>query len=627
MCGINGFLQFDNKFKTNEIEKIIKKMNKSIISRGPDDEGIYINKNIGLGMRRLSIIDLKTGNQPIFNEDGSMVIIFNGELYNYKDLKIDLINKGHLFKTTTDTEVVLHAYEEYGEKSFNFIKGMYAFSIYDINEEKLLIVRDRLGEKPLYFYKDENKFMFSSELKGILATNLINKEIDKNALSHFFQLTYIPAPNTILKNIKKLKPGYYIEIKMENYFNISINQYWDLEFNNSKLIYDFEKIKKNLREKMFEAVEKCMISDVPLGAFLSGGIDSSIIVGIMSKISSTPIKTFNIGFQEKQFDESERAKIVSKFNKTEHYTKILTEKDLLDLLDDFFEYMDEPFADDSAIPTYLVSKYAKNYVKVVLTGDGGDEIFGGYSKYLINYYSEKYNKIPKLIREKIIKNIINYFSNNYNITRKLKKVIRNSEKSIFEQRKELIKLGYTYSGTKELIKSDTISDVSLIEDYYEKYKNQTDELSQTLYTDIKMVLEGDMLAKVDRMSMANSLETRAPFLYPDIIEFSTKIPSQYKIQNKKTKFILKETFSDILPKKIISASKRGFGIPIGKWFRGDLKNEFLNVTNRKFIENQNLFNYEYIQKIFNEHQNKKENRGRELWTLFVFQKWYKKYFE
>ena len=625
MCGINGFVQFNDKLKKNEIEQIIKKMNRSIVNRGPDEEGTYINKNIGLGIRRLSIIDLKTGNQPIFNEDSSMVIVFNGELYNYKDLKNDLINKGHIFKTTTDTEVVLHAFEEYGEKSFNFIKGMYAFAIYDINKDRLLIVRDRLGEKPLYFYKDESKFIFSSELKGILSADLIKKEIDENALSQFFQLTYIPAPNTILKNIKKLKPGYYIEIKTGH--NPTINKYWDLEFNNNKLIYDIESIKRNLREKMFEAVEKCMISDVPLGAFLSGGIDSSIIVGIMSKIASKPIKTFNIGFHEKQFDESERAKIVSKFNNTEHHTQIITEKDLFAILNKFFEYMDEPFADSSAIPTYLISKFAKNYVKVVLTGDGGDELFGGYSKYLTNYYSEKYNRIPKLIREHIIKNIVNVFPNDYNITRKIKKVIRNSEKSIFEQRKELMKLGYKYDETKKLIKSDYISDISLIEDYYNKYKNQTDELSLALYTDIKIVLEGDMLTKVDRMSMANSLETRAPFLYPDIVEFSTRIPSEYKIKNKKTKFILKETFSDILPEKIMKASKRGFGVPIGKWFRGNLKNEFLKVTNQKFIEDQNLFNYEYIQKIFNEHQNKKENRGRELWTLFVFQKWYKKYFE
>ena len=625
MCGINGFVQFNDKLKKNEIEQIIKKMNRSIVNRGPDEEGTYINKNIGLGIRRLSIIDLKTGNQPIFNEDSSMVIVFNGELYNYKDLKNDLINKGHIFKTTTDTEVVLHAFEEYGEKSFNFIKGMYAFAIYDINKDRLLIVRDRLGEKPLYFYKDESKFIFSSELKGILSADLIKKEIDENALSQFFQLTYIPAPNTILKNIKKLKPGYYIEIKTGH--NPTINKYWDLEFNNNKLIYDIESIKRNLREKMFEAVEKCMISDVPLGAFLSGGIDSSIIVGIMSKIASKPIKTFNIGFHEKQFDESERAKIVSKFNNTEHHTQIITEKDLFAILNKFFEYMDEPFADSSAIPTYLISKFAKNYVKVVLTGDGGDELFGGYSKYLINYYSEKYNRIPKLIREHILKNIINVFPNDYNITRKIKKVIRNSEKSIFEQRKELMKLGYKYDETKKLIKSDYISDISLIEDYYNKYKNQTDELSLALYTDIKIVLEGDMLTKVDRMSMANSLETRAPFLYPDIVEFSTRIPSEYKIKNKKTKFILKETFSDILPEKIMKASKRGFGVPIGKWFRGNLKNEFLKVTNQKFIEDQNLFNYEYIQKIFNEHQNKKEDKGRELWALFVFQNWYKKYFE
>lgn len=625
MCGINGFVQFNDKLKKNEIEQIIKKMNRSIVNRGPDEEGTYINKNIGLGIRRLSIIDLKTGNQPIFNEDSSMVIVFNGELYNYKDLKNDLINKGHIFKTTTDTEVVLHAFEEYGEKSFNFIKGMYAFAIYDINKDRLLIVRDRLGEKPLYFYKDESKFIFSSELKGILSADLIKKEIDENALSQFFQLTYIPAPNTILKNIKKLKPGYYIEIKTGH--NPTINKYWDLEFNNNKLIYDIESIKRNLREKMFEAVEKCMISDVPLGAFLSGGIDSSIIVGIMSKIASKPIKTFNIGFHEKQFDESERAKIVSKFNNTEHHTQIITEKDLFAILNKFFEYMDEPFADSSAIPTYLISKFAKNYVKVVLTGDGGDELFGGYSKYLINYYSEKYNRIPKLIREHILKNIINVFPNDYNITRKIKKVIRNSEKSIFEQRKELMKLGYKYDETKKLIKSIYISDISLIEDYYNKYKNQTDELSLALYTDIKIVLEGDMLTKVDRMSMANSLETRAPFLYPDIVEFSTRIPSEYKIKNKKTKFILKETFSDILPEKIMKASKRGFGVPIGKWFRGNLKNEFLKVTNQKFIEDQNLFNYEYIQKIFNEHQNKKEDRGRELWALFVFQNWYKKYFE
>lgn len=627
MCGINGMYYYTTtKHNREHICSILSQMNNRIVHRGPDDDGIFIQDGVGLGMRRLSIIDLDTGKQPIFNENGSLVIVFNGEIYNYKSLKQDLMSKGHIFSTTSDTEVVLHCYEEYGINSFNMLKGMFAFAIYDIPRKKLTVVRDRVGEKPLYYYSNSNVFLFASELKSIISTGLINKTINNMALNQYLMLTYIPAPLTIFKDVYKLLPGHYIELDENK--KVKIVKYWDVEYSDKLLLDSYDECKQKLRNTLFNAVEECLVSDVPIGAFLSGGIDSTIITGIASKISNGPIDTFTIGYRDKRYDESHRAKLTSELHNTNHHVYFLDYEEVLPELNKIVENIDEPFADSSYIPTYMVSKYARKYVKTVLTGDSGDELFGGYSKYLIGYYSDKYNKIPKWIRKNFINVTANSLPENTSLVRKVRKVIDNSEKEIFEQRRDLMFIGFKQSELQQLLNSKYIDSKSmeLISNYYNSQILTSDELSKALYTDLKVVLEGDMLPKVDRASMLSSLETRVPMLQKDVIELAAKIPSKYKISSKNTKIILKDTFSDLIPKELLNASKKGFEVPIGAWLKNELKEELTMLMNKEFIEEQGIFNFSYIQEIMDEFQRGYKNHSSQLWTIYVFQKWYIKYF-
>lgn len=598
-------------------------MNDKIFHRGPDDDGVYIHDNVGLGMRRLSIIDLTTGKQPIYNEDKSMIIVFNGEIYNYKSLKQDLSAKGHIFTTTSDTEVVIHCFEEYGNKSFKKLKGMFAFAIYDLAHNKMIVARDRAGEKPLYYYRDTNILLFASELKSIISSGMIKRNICKKALNQYLQLTYIPAPLSIFENVYKLLPGHYLEADSNGI--VKMEQYWDVRYSNNELIYDFNLCKSKLRSTLFNAVEECMVSDVPIGAFLSGGIDSTIIVGIMSKISTRPIETFTIGYNDKQYDESNRAQATADFHKTKHHVFYLNYNDALPELNRILNNMDEPFADSSIIPTYMVSKYAKEYVKTVLTGDAGDELFGGYSKYLIGYYADKFNKIPKWLRENVIQKTIYALPDNTSIMRKVRKVIDNSDKAIFEQRRNLMCLGFKIEELSNLLKGDLIESdsINFIHNYYIRQLDPNNELSCALYTDFKVVLEGDMLPKVDKASMLCSLEARVPMLHKDVIELAAHIPGKYKINSRNTKIILKETFKDLIPKELLRAKKSGFSVPIGKWFQNELKEELLKSLNEVWIEKQGIFEFNYIKQILEEHFTLTKNRSSELWLLYVFQKWYK----
>lgn len=622
MCGINGYLQFNNRFNGEQISGLIKTMNDAIIHRGPDQDGLFICDNIGLGMRRLSIIDLSTGTQPIYNEDRSLVIVFNGEIYNYREVKKALVACGHSFTTQSDTEVALHAFEEYGYESFTRLKGMFAYAIYNLQTRKLLVIRDRTGEKPLYYYLDSEKLLFASELKSLSRTGLFEKKLNNTALCQYLQLTYIPAPLTIFQNVFKLLPGHYMEI--DNQGKAHVEAYWDVKYDNSSLIEDYDTCKQSLRQTLFNAVEECMLSDVPLGAFLSGGIDSSIIVGVMSQISPRPIDTFTIAYHDKEFDESDRAQLTATMHKTNHHVHYLDFSDAIQEVDNIINHMDEPFADSSAIPSYIVAKFAKQQVKVVLTGDAGDELFGGYSKYLIGYYAAKYNKIPEWLREEVVKKLVYAFPDHNSLTRQVRKVIANADKDVFEQRRELMCLGFKKAELEKLLDTNKVVGGSLdfIRSYYAQYQGATDELAQALYTDFKVVLEGCMFPKVDRMSMLNSLETRAPLMHNDVIELAARVPGKYKIRGRKTKLILKETFSDLLPPKLLNASKRGFRVPIGVWFRNELKQDLLGVLNRKLIEEQGIFNYNYIREIMEEHFTRKKDRSSELWSLYVFQKWY-----
>jgi asparagine synthase (glutamine-hydrolysing) len=625
MCGINGFFQNKLYEKHINVEKIIRLMNSQIIHRGPDEEGIFANDLFGLGMRRLSIIDLSTGSQPIYNEDKNLIIIFNGEIYNHSILRKRLIEKGHFFTTNSDTEVIVHAFEEYGNKCLDYLDGMFAFAIYNFQTETLFLARDRTGEKPLYYYHDKDYFIFGSEIKGLLATKKIEKKINKKALNQYLQLSFIPSPETIFNKINKLPAGHFL-IMVDH--EIKIQCYWDAEYNNDKLITDYKKCKKLLRETMFKVVERQMISHVPLGSFLSGGIDSTIITGIMSKLSKKPIDTFTIGFREKQYDESNRAKIASVFHRTVHHIYYLDYNLVLDELVDILNNLDEPFADPSAIPTFMVSKYARQFVKVVLTGDGGDEVFAGYNKYLVNYYTNLYKKIPTSIRNCLINKIIYKIPDRYYQTRKIRKVIDNIDRDLFTQRKEMMCLGFKDSELSNLLKAEYLDSnhLSFIKEYYDRYNGKADEISQALYTDQKVVLEGCMLTKVDRSSMLASIETRAPFISRDIIELAAQIPNEFKIKSKKLKIILKDTFKDLIPDELLNKPKHGFAAPIGVWFKSQLKDKLIEVFSEDKIEEQGIFNYEYIKTLFEEHISEKKDRSRELWVIFVFQWWYDHYF-
>lgn len=624
MCGILGIVSFNNTVS----EELITSMSSKLVHRGPDDKGIFSNGKVAFGHQRLSVIDLVTGNQPMFSDDKSVVIVYNGEIYNHKEIRGALEKTGYLFKTTSDTEVIIKAYQEYGlDGMLSKLEGMFVFAIYDKEKEKVYIGRDRFGEKPLYYYKNKEAFYFASELKAIKKF-IKSPEIDTLALNLFFTLTYIPAPYTIYSEVKKLQQGSYIEIDIGATFHLK--NYYDLaeKINSFDYIKDYEKAKSDLRELLFNSVRQRLISDVPFGAFLSGGIDSSIIAAVMARLSDKPIKTFTIGFKERQYDESRRAEIIAKHIGSDHTVHFLTFKDLLGVVDEVIEQFDEPFGDSSALPTYFVSKITRQYVKVALTGDGADELFGGYDKYLAPYYAEKLNRLPSLLKL-IIKSGTQAIPNTPitgHFLRKSIKVINNAELNHFDLHLNLMSLGFNEAERKSLIKPDYYIPVkSEVEKYYNRIDRMND-MDKGFFTDIMLVLEGDMLTKVDRMSMLHSLETRVPFLDYRIVEFSQCLPLEFKILGKNKKRILKDTFRDLLPDETLKFSKKGFGVPINFWFKNELRNELESVLNKNEIEKQGLFNYNEIQRLLDEHLSSKSNHTAKLWCLFVFQKWYRTQF-
>lgn len=625
MCGINGFyFNYENEEELNK--KIILEMNRKITHRGPDDEGSYSDNRCSIGMTRLSIIDLVSGKQPITNETNSLKIVFNGEIYNYKELRKELINKGHIFKTDSDTEVVLHLYEEYGNECVKLLKGMFAFAIYSLSSNTIFLARDRAGEKPLYYYKGENAFVFASELKSIIASNIIEKRINKIALEQYFMLTYIPAPLTILEDVYKLKAGHYMIFANDG--SVTIEKYWDIDYSLSNKIESYSDAKNILRETLFSSVEKCMVSDVPIGSFLSGGIDSTIITGIMATISNKPINTFTIGFKDKRFDESDRAALVAKMHNTKHHVFVIDSDNMLNNISKIIDNIDEPFADSSYIPTFTVSDLASKNVKVVLTGDAGDELFAGYDKYLIGYYSNLYEKIPSFIRKNIIETGIKKMPQDNSTVRKINKVVENFNLDIFSQRENLMCLGLKKNQIGKLLSYESEKNLDLISEYYNTFSRENaTEIDRTLYTDFKVVLEGDMLCKVDRASMLSSLETRVPFLYPDVIEVASQIPAEYKIKARNKKIILKDTFSDLIPKELLKASKKGFSVPLASWIKNELYEDIAKALDYNKIKKQELLNADFVQQLLNEHIIGAKNNASIIWAIYVFEKWYSNYFE
>ena len=620
MCGIIGLVKKEGIVDVSELNKMSDKHTR----RGINAEGFYCYKNLGIGNRKLSVIDAENKNEPIFNEDKSIVITFNGEICNFQILKQELQQKGHKFYTQSDTEVIVHGYEEYGiEYLLGAINGMFAFALYDSNIDTLFIARDKYGEKPLYYFKNESALYFASELKTL--EPLIEKKlIDPMGLNLFLSLSYIPAPYTIYENVKKLKQGHYLSICN---FVMQDHEYYDILTQNIDEKYsDIDTCKTDLRKLVENSVRQRMVADVPIGVFLSGGIDSSIIATLMSRFSENPINTFTIGFGEKEYDESKRAQIIANHIKSRHTVRYLNYQDALHVLDDIISYYDEPYGDSSAIPSFFVAKLAKEKVDVVLTGDCADELFGGYDKYLAPFYVQKYNRLPLWIRNlccRLIK-IIPHSSFTNILLRKLKKVIKNAGYSDFDLHYNLMCMGFDDQERDELLTTSWNTDIkSFIKDTYNHYHNGN-SLEKGFYADLKILLEGDMFVKTDRVCMMNALEARAPFMTPSIAEMSYRMPVNFKIKGKNKKFILKETFKDILPSHTLKFAKSGFGVPVDHWFRKDLKEELIRMSNKDFIEQQGIFNYDIVHKLVNEHLQGKENHKSKLWNLFVFQKWYSK---
>ncbi len=613
MCGICGIL---NKKEEKINFEILKKMNETLKRRGPDDEGFYIEDNIGLAMRRLSIIDLEGGKQPIFNEDKSICVIFNGEIYNFVELREELIKKGHFFKTKSDTEVIVHLYEEKGENFPEYLNGMFAIALWDKRKKKLILTRDIAGEKPLYYGDFNDFFIFASELKAILANPLIKREIDLKVLNLYFTLEYVPSPYSIIKNIKKLKPGHTLIYENEK---IKIKPYFKFE----KKKIEKKDLLDYLDEIISDSVKIRLRSDVPLGIFLSGGIDSSTVTYYARKHSDL-VKTFNISFKEPSFDESRFAKKVAFYLKTEHFEEAFDENKMLEILPEVFDFLDEPFADASILPTYLLSKYTRNFVKVALGGDGGDELFGGYPTYFSHKIMEIYNFFPfylKIFFSFIGKNLPVSYSN-FSFDFVVKRFLEGEGFNIWKR--HLVWMGAFSEEEKRKLFKDFLYPDSFfnLEEFVENTVSfYPKNLNDLLKFDFKTYLSEDVLFKVDRASMAASLEVRAPFLDRRIIEFAFSINSDKKLKYFKTKVILKKLMKNKLPPEIIKRGKKGFGIPVAKWIKGPLKGEFMDIIE----EEDEILNKKFVKKLFDEHIKGKKDNRKKLWTIYVFLKWKKNY--
>jgi asparagine synthase (glutamine-hydrolysing) len=631
MCGICGKVDLETGTVTAEL---IKKMCQTIAYRGPDDEGIYATPQAGLGHRRLSIIDLSAdGHEPISNEDDSLWLVFNGELYDFQGLREWVQAKGHTLKSRTDCEPLLHLYEEEGPACLKRLQGMFAFALWDVRRQKLLLARDRLGIKPLHYYWDGRRLVFASEIKAILADPQVPRRIDPEALDLYLTLNYIPAPLTIFQNIHKLPAGSYLELEQKN---LKVETYWDISEakETPEPGQPFAEQKQTLRRLMEDAVRSHLLADVPLGAFLSGGLDSSIIVALMARLSSRPVKTFSIGFQDlPAFDETDYARDVAVLNQTEHYPFRLGYKDILAAFPAVLESFDEPFADSSAVPTFIVARETRKHVTVALSGDGGDELFAGYRMYLGEYWWRYYSWIPAWLRNHLLHPLIRALPDardnpRLENIRRIKKFVHGMSSS-FAERFCGWREVFPFSLRRKLLQQPFEENLYLkqIQAAVEREANNfgADKINLMLALDVKGLLPGDMLTKVDRMSMLNSLEVRVPFLDHRVAEYAFKIQGSAKLKANRGKYILMETFKDLLPPALHHRPKWGFEMPIGAWLRKELHflvDEYLDADS---LRRQELFDGTLVQKLVQTHMNGRQDTSWQLWNLIVFQHWFKKY--
>ncbi|HVM48064.1 MAG TPA: asparagine synthase (glutamine-hydrolyzing) [Candidatus Acidoferrum sp.] len=626
MCGIAGIVQTTGPVD----QEALRRMTSTLRHRGPDDEDYHLSERggtaVGMGFRRLAIIDLQGGRQPMCNEDGSLWIVCNGELYNYQELRRELEAKGHQFRTHCDVETLLHLYEEKGTDCVSAVNGMFAAAIWDSGNQTLFLARDRLGKKPLYYRATATQLLFGSEVKALLQHPDCPRELDPRSLSKYLAYEYVPSPHCIFKGVNKLPPGHSLTWRQGD---IRVQRYWDVKFP-EPLHRSEAEIAEELRARLKEAVRLRLISDVPLGVFLSGGIDSSSVVAMMAELRpAAQIKTFAIGFEEASFDESRYARRVAEFFGTEHHEEVLQSRVLLDLLPDVAGLLDEPFADASVIPTYLLSRFTRRHVTVALGGDGGDELFAGYPTFAAHRLARFY-RLPGAVHKRLVlplANLLPVSTENFSLDFKVKRFLRGARESA-GIRDQMWLGSFTPAEQAELLAGtapavDDYEDVARVE----KDCASRDPLQRLIYQYCKLYLPEDILVKVDRASMACSLEARAPFLDYTFVEFANSIPSRLKLKGFKGKYILKQAMQGKLPTEILARGKKGFGIPIAKWFRNGLRELVADTLSPSRIKQQGIFNPRTVERLLSEHlQGTRDNR-KQLWTLLLFELWVANYLE
>lgn len=627
MCGIIGFVNAGSK-KINRA--VLERMNSCIVHRGPDEDGFYVAESVGLAMRRLSIIDLAGGQQPIFNHDRTKAIVFNGEIYNFQELKKDLESRGHSFSTNSDTEVIVHLYDEYGADCVSYLRGMFAFAIWDERDKSLFIARDRVGKKPLlYSHQANGDFIFGSEFTAILSHPDISREVDTQAIDAYLSFLCIPAPLTAYKQIRKLEPAHWLRWKGGE---IKTERYWSPDFSKKIKISEEEAIEETTRI-LREATRLRMIAEVPLGAFLSGGVDSSAVVALMAQESPNPVKTFSIGFEEQDFSELKYAKIVAKHVGAE-YNEFIVKPDGLEVLPVLVEHYGEPYADSSAIPTYYVSKETRKHVTVALNGDGGDESFAGYERYAAMRLAEKYHKIPEVLRKALIEKAVNLIPTSEIKRSRLRDVKRFVKAASLDKVERYFRWvsAIDRNSKAELYttdfsrKIDSFNASDVIGKWFSR-ANVSGILDATLFTDQMTYLPNDLLVKVDIASMANSLEARSPFLDHKLIEFAASLPENLKMQSTETKSLLKKVAARLVPHEVIYRRKMGFGVPVGNWFRSDMKDFLREILLSEKSLNRGIIKPGMLRKYVEEHINAERDYAYQLWTLLMLELWFQRFID
>ncbi len=625
MCGIAGFVESASAPAPFDAEgrlTLVRAMCGAIRHRGPDDEGVWGDEGVALGMRRLSIIDLATGHQPIHNEDRTVWIVFNGEIYNYRQLRSVLEAAGHRFYTSTDTETIVHAYEQWGAQAIARLRGMFGLAIWDTRTRTLLLARDRVGIKPLHYAEAGGRLYFGSEIKSILCAPDVTRQLDADALDHYLSFLYTPRDGSIFRDVRKLPPGHTLEWQDGR---LRLQRYWEVPADESFQGSEADAAGE-LRTVLADAVRSHLISDVPLGAFLSGGIDSSVVVGLMAEAVGTRVKTFSIGFDEPAFDELEHARRVATHFGTDHH-EFVVKPDALRILDDLIAHFDEPFADSSAIPTWYVSEMARRHVTVVLSGDGGDELFGGYDRYLPHPRVVAFDRYGPTALRRVAALAARRLPHGTRGKNFLRHVGRN------EQGRYLDAIRLFSSDEKPDLLSADVRRLLTGPDPEHRLSKHFDRFahlpwaSQMMRFDAETYLPEDVLTKVDRMSMAHSIESRVPLLDNDVIAFASSLPAALKIKDGRRKHILKEVAATLLPKDIIDRRKQGFGVPIGVWFRGNLRELFADTLLSTRTLQRGYFQPAFVNQLVNEHLTGTRDHTLRLWQLVVFERWHQQYID